>query len=81
LQAFEAVVRAALDDLDVPIHSAICFVEAEWDFFLKPFQIESAWITYGRHLSEMIDGEGTLSTDRVLEVANDLAVKLPPKTS
>jgi hypothetical protein len=74
-----AVVRTALGDLDVPIHSAICFVEAEWDFFLKPFQIESVWITYGRHLSEMIGGEGPLSDEQVLEVSNDLAIKLPPK--
>jgi hypothetical protein len=74
-----AVVRTALGDLDVPIHSAICFVEAEWDFFLKPFQIESVWITYGRHLCEMIGGEGPLSDEQVLEVSNDLAIKLPPK--
>lgn len=74
-----AVVRTALGDLDVPIHSAICFVEAEWDFFLKPFQIESVWITYGRHLSEIIGGDGALSADRVLEVANELAIKLPSK--
>jgi hypothetical protein len=72
-------VRTALADFDVPIHSAICFVEAEWDFFLKPFQIESVWITYGKHLSEMIGSEGPLSDERVLEVSNDLAVKLPPK--
>jgi hypothetical protein len=76
-----AVVRTALGDLEVPIHSAICFVEAEWDFFLKPFQIESVWITYGRHLSEMIGGEGPLSADRVLEVGNELAAKLPPKVA
>jgi hypothetical protein len=76
-----AVVRTALGELEVPIHSVICFVEAEWDFFLKPFQIESVWITYGRHLSEMIEGDGTLSEETVLGVANKLAEALPPKVS
>lgn len=76
-----AVVRTGLGDVDVPIHSAICFVEAGWDSFLKPFQIEAVWITHGRHLSNMIVGEGPLSSVRVLEVANELAIKLPSKAT
>ena len=77
----EAVVRTALGNPEIPIHSVICFVEAEWDFFLKPFQIESVWITYGKHLSEMIGGDGPLSDETVLNVANELAVALPPKVA
>ncbi|MHB1251003.1 MAG: nuclease-related domain-containing protein [Acidimicrobiales bacterium] len=74
-----AVVRAALGDLDVPIHSVLCFIEAEWDFFLKPFQVDDVWVTYGKHLAEMIAAAGPLSDDEVLRVANVLAAALPPK--
>jgi hypothetical protein len=74
-----AVVRAALGDLDVPIHSVLCFIEAEWDFFLKPFQVDDVWVTYGKHLAEMIGASGPLSDDEVLRVANVLAAALPPK--
>lgn len=73
------VVRAALDDLDLPVHSVLCFIEAEWDFFLKPFQVEGVWVTYGKHLAEMIGAAGPLSDDEVLRVANVLAAALPPK--
>ena len=72
------VVRAALDDLDVPVHSVLCFIEAEWDFFLKPFQVEGVWVTYGKHLAEMIGAAGPLADDEVLRVANLLAAALPP---
>ena len=73
------VVRTALGDLDVPVHSVLCFIDAEWDFFLKPFQVEGVWVTYGKHLAEMIGAAGPLSNDEVLNVANVLAAALPPK--
>lgn len=79
LQKQSAAVRAALGDLDVPIHSVLCFIEAEWDFFLKPFQVDGVWVTYGKHLAEMIGAAGPLSDDEVLRVANVLAAALPPK--
>jgi hypothetical protein len=73
-----AVVRTALSDLDVPIHSVLCFIEAEWDFFLKPFQVDGVWVTYGKHLAEMIGAGGPRGDDEVLRVTNVLAATLPP---
>ncbi|NNN09967.1 MAG: hypothetical protein HKL85_12370 [Acidimicrobiaceae bacterium] len=57
------MVRAAVGDLNVPIHSVLCFIEAEWDFFLEPFQVEVVWVTYGKHLAEMIGAAGPLAHD------------------
>jgi hypothetical protein len=74
-----AVVRTALGRDDVPIHEVLCFIGAEWDFFLKPFQIDGVWIIYGRKLAELIAEHGPLSNDEVLRVANVIAVALPPK--
>ena len=74
-----AVVRTALGSEDVPIHSALCFIGAEWDFFLKPFQIEGVWIIYGKKLAELIAAPGPLSDHEVLRLANMLAEALPTK--
>ena len=75
----EVVVRTALGDVDVPIHAALCFIDAEWNFFLKPFHVEGVLVTYGKKLAEMIAASGPLSDDDVLRVANILDVALPPK--
>ena len=74
-----AVVRTVLGDHEVPVHTVLCFIDAEWDFFLKPFQIDGVWVTYGKHLAEMIAAPGPLADDEVLRVANLLANALPAK--
>ena len=74
-----AVVHTVLSDLEVPVHMVLCFIDAEWDLFLKPFQIDGVWITYGKHLAEMIGASGPVTDDEVLRVANLLASALPEK--
>jgi hypothetical protein len=74
-----AVVGTALKSEVVPIHSALCFIGAEWDFFLKPFQIDDVWIIYGKKLAELIAAPGPLSNDEVLRIAKILADALPTK--
>lgn len=74
-----AVVRTVLGDPEVPVYTVLCFIDAEWDFFLKPFQIDGVWVTYGKHLAEMIAAPGPLTDDEVLRVANLLANALPAK--
>ncbi len=76
-----AAVRTALGDLDVPVHSVLCFIDAEWDLFLRPFQIHGVWVTYGKHLAEMIAAAAPLPDDEVLRVAALLAAALPPKVN
>jgi hypothetical protein len=73
-----AAVLTALAGIDVKVHAALCFIEAEWSWFPKPFRIEGVWITWGKALSEMIAEPGPLSHDDVLRVANVLADSLPP---
>jgi hypothetical protein len=72
------VVRSVLGDEIVPIHMALCFVNVEWDFFLKPFQIKGVWVTYSKKLCENISEPGPLSGDEVLSVSNRLAQGLRP---
>lgn len=74
-------VRAALDDAVVPVHAALCFIEAEWNLFAKPFQHDRVWITWAKKLAEMIAEPGSLSLVQVAGVANRLSTKLPPVPS
>jgi hypothetical protein len=71
-------VRAALADWDVPVTGALCFVDAEWKFFAKPFQLDAVWVTAVEQLAEMIAGPGLLSEVDVRQVADRLATALPP---
>lgn len=71
-------VRHALAGADVPVHAALCFIDAEWKLFAKPFQLHDAWITWGQKLAEMIAADGPLNEIDVMQVADRLATALPP---
>jgi hypothetical protein len=75
-----AAVRRVLEAVGttVDVHAALCFIDAEWGLFAKPFQMDGVWVTWGRALSEMIAGAGPLSKLEVIDVANALAAGLPP---
>jgi hypothetical protein len=54
-------VRSALSGADVIVNAVLCFVEAEWKLFAKPFQLNGVWVTWGTKLAEMIAAPGPLS--------------------
>jgi hypothetical protein len=71
-------VRAALGGADVPVHAALCFIEAEWKLFAKPFQHDGVWVVWAAKLAEMIGAPGPLTLIDVTNVADRLAMALPP---
>jgi hypothetical protein len=71
-------VRNELAGADVPVNAALCFIDAEWKLFPKPFQLHGAWVTWGKKLAEMIAAPGPLTDDDVMHVADRLATALPP---
>ena len=74
-------VRSALAEFapEVPLYAALCFVEAEWRLFAKPFTIEGVRVSGPKSLGAVIAEEGPLGTDEVLEVASELARAFPSK--
>ena len=68
----------ALADVEVDVHRALCFIDAEWSWFPKPFKIDGVWVTWGKVLSEMIAEPGSLTEKDVLSIANVLSGALPP---
>lgn len=76
-------VRSALAQIeaDVPLHAALCFVDAEWRLFAKPFTLKGVRVSGPKSLSKVIAEDGPLSTEEVAQLAGQLAVALPSKTS
>ena len=78
LQWQNDAVRTALGDEDVPVHSSLSFVGAEWPmFFAKPFQLKGVWISWPKKLAELVLADGPLSEGDVDRIARLLSSKLP----
>ena len=71
-------VLEAIGDADVPVNTALCFVESDWGLFGKPFLQGGVWVTWAKKLCEMIAAPGPLAPDRVIAIGDLLASKLPP---
>lgn len=72
-------VEVARGELETPISAALCFVEADWKLFAKPFQLDGVWITWPAKLVDMISAAGPLSSRQVQEIASRIASALPPE--
>jgi len=70
-------VLGAIEDADVSIRAALCFVDSEWGLFAKPFHLGGVLITWPRKLSEMIAEPGPLSRSEVMRLAGRLGASLP----
>jgi hypothetical protein len=66
--------------IDVPLHAAVCFVEAEWKWFAKPFELKGVRVSGPKSLAVAISEAGPLGLDEVMEVSRTLAAELPSKT-
>jgi hypothetical protein len=71
-------VRGAVGDPELPIHSAVCFVHADWKPFARPFRQGTVWVLSPRQLAKLITARGPLSGDDVAAVAARIDAALPP---
>jgi hypothetical protein len=79
------VVRVALavDPLaaDIRVRPCICFIDAEWGLFSKPFIIDGVVVAWPQQLVKRIVASGVLTATAVARIANRIAVALPSATS
>ena len=66
-------------EVEVPVHAALCFVEAEWRLFAKPFVLQGVRVSGPKSLGAAIAEQGPLGLEDVMEVASRLTVALPSK--
>jgi hypothetical protein len=74
------LVRAALPGCDeVPVRGALCFVDAEFSLFAKPFTIDDVVVSWGRALNEKhLLAPGPFDGDDRAALHRHLARSFPP---
>lgn len=72
-------VKDALGSETVRVHPAVCFTDAEWGWFTKPFELRDVLITGPVTLAHRISEPGDLDQVEVLRIAFDLSRALPAK--
>jgi hypothetical protein len=72
-------VQGVLEDVDVPVSSAVCFTDAEWKLFAKPFMLRGVLVCGPNGLARRIAEPGPLTRDAIQRVAGHLSAALPSK--
>jgi hypothetical protein len=78
LAAIRAVAEPLIEECGVNVVGVLCFVEAEWSLFAKPFQLGSVWVEWSTSLGKRLQSPGPLLPEQVQQLAGRLARALPP---
>ena len=75
-----AAVRAALgaEWAEVPVRPVLCFVDAEWGWFAKPFAMDGVLVTWGKAARELLVRPGPYAPESVELMAARLGERLRP---
>ncbi len=74
---FDAVLTA-LGGMELPVHRALSFVDADWPlFFAKPLRFGDVWVCWSSKLADLIAEPGPLDDEVVERAARLLAGRLP----
>jgi hypothetical protein len=61
----------------VPIHPMLCFANADFRVFAKPFTIRGVTVTWPRAMKKFVRSPGEIGTGQVAAIAERLAQRLP----
>lgn len=76
-QAWE--VEAALAQVDVPVRPVLCFADAQWGLFRRPFMVGRVTVTWPERLEELVwEPPGPLGAGEVQRLGAVLRGALPP---
>jgi Nuclease-related domain len=78
-----AAIRAALTDalireFEVDLKAGLCFVDAEWSLFAKPFLLNGVWVGWAKALGERLLADGPLAPEHLMMLARRVSTALPP---
>lgn len=73
-------VRRTLGDewADVPVRSMLCFVDTDWQWFAKPFELAGVLVTWPRAARERVSGPGPICKTDIDVIAGRLDARLRP---
>lgn len=70
--------KEEMQELGVTVTAALCFVDAEWSLFAKPFAIDGVWIGWAKALGTRLQATGALAPEHLGLLARRVAEALPP---
>jgi hypothetical protein len=73
-----ALCEPVMQEFDVTVKAALCFVNAEWSLFAKPFALDGVWIGWAKALGTRLQAEGALAPEHLRLLARRVAEALPP---
>jgi hypothetical protein len=77
--AIHSALGAAMTlEFNVDVRPALCFVNAEWSLFAKPFGLDGVWIGWPKALGERIREPGELTPEHIAILVRSVASALPP---
>ncbi len=65
---------------ELPIHPVLCFTDAEWGIFAKPFEIDGVLVTWAAKLIEAAKAPGPCDPTVIDLVARHLSATFPAST-
>jgi hypothetical protein len=73
-----AIGEPVMQEFDVNVRAALCFVDAEWSLFAKPFALDGVWVGWAKALGTRLQAEGALAPEHLHLLARRVAEALPP---
>jgi hypothetical protein len=73
-----ALGEALAQEFEVDVKAALCFVDAEWSLFAKPFRLEGVWVGWGEPFGHRLLADGPLDGAHLMMLARRVAFALPP---
>jgi hypothetical protein len=73
-----ALGQPLIEEFSVEVRAGLCFVDAEWSLFAKPFESNGVWIGWPKALGHRLGAEGELAPEHLMALAQRVADTLPP---
>jgi Nuclease-related domain len=72
-----AIGESVRQELGVQVRAALCFGDADWSLYAKPFAIDGVWIGRPEWLAEQLQAPGELAPEHLRTLARRVADAVP----
>jgi Nuclease-related domain len=73
----KALGETTMQEFELRLTPVLCFIEAEWSLFARPFQLGGVWVEWPRSLGQRIQQPAPLAPELVRTLAKKVAAALP----
>jgi hypothetical protein len=66
-----------MQEFEVTVTPVLCFVNAEWSLFARPFRLGGVWVEWPQSLGQRLTAAGSLEAEHMQILARKVATALP----